>query len=258
MGKTIAICNQKGGVAKTTTSIAMATILKSKGYKTLLIDADKQCNSSDTFGASIEGEATLYDVILAEEKVPISEAIQHLEYGDIVPSDKLLKRAEVALSGGDADANYRLADAIDEVKDMYDFIIIDTAPSIDSLLVNCLAAADEVIVPITAERYSIQGLSQLLESIYAVKKRINKGIMIAGLLMTRFNARTRLSAAFLEPYRNAAEMIGTKLFDSMIRETTVIKEAQNAKKPLDVYAPRAAGTQDYINFVDEFLAKEGK
>ena len=143
--KTIIVANQKGGIGKTTTATAVASILNAKGYKTLLIDADQQGNSSDTYRAAIEGSATLFDVLLDEERISLEEAIQHTESGDIVASDPLLRKADEILNG-DPEGLYRFQDALDQLKG-YDFVIVDTAPSLNSILYNCLVAADDVLIP---------------------------------------------------------------------------------------------------------------
>ena len=158
MAVTYVVANQKGGIGKTTTATTLAGILGKKA-KTLLIDADPQGNSTSTYQAKIEDSATLYDVMVDLDKLPIDEAIQHMPNGDIVASDPLLTKAEKMLDG-DVEGLYRLKDAIDEL-DGYDYIVIDTAPSLNVILYNCLIAADSVVIPVTADAYSLQGMKQL-------------------------------------------------------------------------------------------------
>lgn len=147
---------KKGGIGKTTTATTLAGILNQKG-KTLLIDADPQGNSTSTYQAAIEDTATLYDVMVDEDPVPLDEAVQHMENGDIVASDPLLAKAGKLLDGN-VEGMYRLQDAL-EMLDGYDYIVIDTAPSLDIVLYNCLIAADEVIIPVTADAFALQGLT---------------------------------------------------------------------------------------------------
>ena len=153
MCKVISVVNQKGGVGKTTTTVNVGIGLAREGKKVLLIDADPQGNSSSTYQAVIEDQATLYDVMVDSDKLPIEDAIQQLENGDIVASDPLLSKAEKMLDG-DVEGLYRLKDAIDEL-DGYDYLVIDTAPSLNVILYNCLIAADQVIIPVTQKCFSL-------------------------------------------------------------------------------------------------------
>lgn len=253
--KVIVIANQKGGIGKTTTATALASALTLKGYKTLLIDADMQGNSSDTYQAEIEGKATLYDVILETERISITEAIQKTPVGEIVAADPLLRKADEVLNGN-INGLYRLQDALTELKG-YDYVVIDTAPSMNTLLYNCLIAADKVIIPVTADRYGLQGLSQLSQTIQEVKKRPNPNLHIAGLLLVKFNPRTNLSQEVRESLEAIAEQMNTKLFKTYIRESVRAKEAQALRQSLIAYAPSSTTSLDYIAFTDEML-KEGK
>lgn len=250
--KVITICNQKGGVGKTTTAMALASILNSKGHKTLLIDADKQGNCSDTYRAEIEGEATLYDVLLEDDRIPISEAIQHTEAGDIVASDPLLRRGDQILKN-DADGNFRLVEALADIKKKYDYVVIDCAPSLDSILHNALIAANEVIIPVSADRYGLQGLSQLYETIEAIKKRQNKKLKIAGLLLVKYNGRTNLGKETRDSLIKIAKKMDTKLFKTTIRESTKTREAQALRRNLIDYAPKSTTAEDYFAFVKEYI-----
>ena len=157
MATVYVIANQKGGIGKTTTATTLAGILNQKG-KTLLIDADPQGNSTSTYQAAIEDTATLYDVMVDEDPVPLDEAVQHMENGDIVASDPLLAKAGKLLDGN-VEGMYRLQDAL-EMLDGYDYIVIDTAPSLDIVLYNCLIAADEVIIPVTADAFALPGTNK--------------------------------------------------------------------------------------------------
>ncbi|MCM1235879.1 MAG: ParA family protein [Ruminococcus flavefaciens] len=253
--KIIVIANQKGGIGKTTTATALASILSEQGYHTLLIDADQQGNSSDTYKAKIEGAATLYDVLLDEEPIPLQEAVQSTESGDIVASDPLLRKADEILNANVAGL-YRLQDALGELKG-YDYVVIDTAPAMNSILHNCLVAADSVVIPVTADRYALQGLAQLNQTINAVKKHQNKKLNIAGFLLVKYNPRTLLSRETKESLEKIAADMDTKLFETAIRESTKAKEAQAVRTALIKYAPNSTTAQDYIRFVRELLDREG-
>lgn len=247
---TYVVANQKGGIGKTTTATNLAGILSKKG-PTLLIDADPQGNSTSTYQAKIEDMATLYDVMIDADKLPIDEAIQHLPNGDIVASDPLLAKAEKILDG-DVEGFYRLKDALDAL-DGYDYVVIDTAPSLNVILYNCLIAADQVIIPVTADAYAMQGIAQLYDTIMAVKRRQNPSLVIAGLLLVKYSGRSNLEKVTLTDIEEQAKNMGTKLFQTTIRECVKTKEAQEAKKLLIDYAPKCNTMLDYLAFTDELL-----
>lgn len=244
------VANQKGGIGKTTTATNLAGIL-GKRAKTLLIDADPQGNSTSTYDAQIEDVATLYDVMIDSEKLPIEDAIQHTPNGDIVASDPLLAKAEKMLDG-DVEGFYRLKDAIDNL-DGYEYVIIDTAPSLNVILYNCLIAADKVIIPVTADAYAMQGIDQLNDTITAVKRRQNRNLSVAGLLLVKYAGRSNLEKTTREEIAEYAKSKGTILFDTAIRECVKTKEAQENKKLLIDYAPKCNTCLDYIDFVEQLL-----
>ncbi len=233
MATVYVIANQKGGIGKTTTATTLAGILNQKG-KTLLIDADPQGNSTSTYQAAIEDTATLYDVMVDEDPVPLDEAVQHMENGDIVASDPLLAKAGKLLDGN-VEGMYRLQDAL-EMLDGYDYIVIDTAPSLDIVLYNCLIAADEVIIPVTADAFALQGLTKLSDTIHAA-------------------GRSNLEKDVRQEIEEVATQLGTKLFPTAIRECVKTKEAQLKKRLLSDYAPNCTTMQDYNQFVEELLGK---
>ena len=250
MATIFVVANQKGGIGKSTTATNLAGILGKKA-KTLLIDADPQGNSTSTYNAKIDDVATLYDVIIDSDKLPITEAIQHTENGDIVASDPLLTKAEKMLDG-DLEGFYRLKDALEGL-DGYKYIIIDTAPSLNIILYNCLIAADKVIIPVTADSYAIQGIQQLYDTIMSVKKRQNKDLTIAGLLLVKYQGRSNLERETRDNIEKTAKEMGTKLFKTVIRECVKTKEAQECKKLLIDYAPKCNTCLDYIDFAKEVV-----
>lgn len=249
--KIITLANMKGGVGKSSSATALSAILTERGYRTLLIDCDQQCNSTDTYHAETEGAATVYDVLLDDSRISVSEAVQHTECGEILAGDSLLRQADEKLKGS-VDGLYRMADALEKCEE-YDYIIIDTAPAMNSILHNCLIAADEVIIPVTADRYSLQGLSQLNETIKAIKKRQNPKLTVAGLLLTKYNSRANLSREVRASLENVAESMNTKIFDTSIRECIKVKEAQAQKRTLIEYAPNCTAAEDYNRLADEII-----
>jgi len=250
MAITFVVANQKGGIGKTTTATTLAGILAKK-KKTLFIDADPQGNSTSTYQAVIEDQATLYDVMVDSDKLPLEDAIQHMPNGDIVASDPLLSKAEKMLDG-DVEGLYRLKDAIEELEG-YDYIVIDTAPSLNVILYNCLIAADQVIIPVTADTYAMQGLQQLYDTIKAVQRRQNPELSIAGLLLVKFAGRANLEKNIQKELEELADSMHTKLFQTAIRECVKTKEAQTQKKLLVDYAPNCTTMQDYQAFASELL-----
>lgn len=252
MATTFVVANQKGGIGKTTTATTLAGILGKKS-KTLLIDADPQGNSSSTYEAVVEDQATLYDVMVDSDRLPLDEAVQHMPNGDIVASDPLLSKAEKMLDG-DVEGLYRLKDAVEEL-DGYDYIVIDTAPSLNVNLYNCLIAADQVVIPVTADAYAMQGLKQLYDTIKAVQRRQNPNLKIAGLLLVKFAGRSKLERDVQEKLEQLASDMGTKVFKTAIRECVKTKEAQTKKKLLVDYAPNCTTMQDYSAFVEELCGE---
>lgn len=250
----ICIANQKGGIGKTTTATALASILNERGHKTLLIDADAQGNSTDTYRAISKDQATLYDVVLdREDPLPIMEAIQKTEIGDIIASDPNLKDGDSILEK----EMYKfevLQEALTQLSD-YEYVVIDTAPANNTLLINCLVASNKVVIPITADRYAIQGLSELNKTIRDIKKKLNPELQIAGLLLVKYKERQKLAQEVKASLDNIAEMMETKVFDTTIRESANAQKAQALRTTLIKYAPTCTTAMDYQAFTDELLSK---
>lgn len=247
MAKVFAIANQKGGVGKTTTSVSLAAALRTNKKRVLLIDTDPQCNSTDTYRAKVQNETTLYDVF--KERISIREAIQKTAAGDIVASDKLLEDADQLFT--QQGREYILREALEEIQGEYDYIIIDTPPRLGVMLSNALTAANSVIIAVVADRYSLQGLSELLVTIKNCRKYANKHLQIEGLLLTMFNARTNLSKDVLSTVNQIAEKFETKVFTTQIRASVAAKEAQTNQQTIFDYAPYSTTGLDYAQFAKE-------
>ena len=256
MSKVIVIANQKGGIGKTTTATTLASILDMKGYKTLFIDTDRQCNSTDTYRAEFNGVPTLYDVLLEdeEERATLSEAIQHTEAGDIVPADPLLRKADKILYD-ELDGLFRLKDNLAEL-DEYDYVVIDTPPANNSILQSCLIAADEVVIPTTADRYSVQGLSEINSTITAIKKRQNPDLKIAGILLIEFNKRGNLDKETKAALEEISQKMNTKVFDACIRKCQKVRDSQAERQMLIKYNKKCNAALDYIEFAEELIHEE--
>ena len=253
--KVYVVANAKGGVGKTTTSLALASILRSKGYKVLIIDTDLQQNTTNGYNAEPDGVATLYDVMISDERVSIEQAIQKCERGDIIASDELLKRADEVLKN-EVDGNYRLQDAMEKLEG-YDYVVIDTPPRLDTVSINCLACADEVIIPVICDKYSIEGLTKFYENLMAIKKRLNPKIKIAGLLRVQTQRAYTPFKEISPVLEEFAKKMGTKLFEANIRHCVDVTKAQGEDIDILDFNKRGNATKDYIEFVEELL-EEGK
>lgn len=249
--KTIAVINQKGGVGKSTTAENLAVGLALRNYHTLAVDLDAQANLTYTMGASSEG-ATILEVITGEIK--IHESIRHSQLCDIIPSSKALAGADAFLT--DTGKEYRLREALNELRGIYDFVIVDTPPALGILTVNALTACDSVIIPAQADIYSLQGIEQLTKTIATVRKYCNPALRIEGILLTRYSSRSVLSREIADISDQLANKLGTRLFKTRIREAIAVKEAQLNQKSLFEYSPKAGVTIDYSAFIDEILEEK--
>ena len=255
--KTIVISSNKGGSNKTTTALALADVLCELSYNTLFMDLDLQCNSTDVYKAKIKDEYTIFDVILAEEKTDINKAIQHNEVKgvrkDIIAGDPLVKKSDVILNTDSIGGAYRLRTAIKTLEqDKYDFLIIDTSPAINPILYNALIIADYVITPVTADRFSIAGISNL-SSVFSQIKEVNDKFSYLGILMTKYHNNRTLDKAVLNSLITTADNMGTRVFDTKIRECDKVRQAQSLRKPLYEYARNCTSARDYWNFTEELL-----
>jgi len=246
----IAIANQKGGVGKSTTTAALCSGLSSKGYRVLAVDLDPQGNLSYNYGVlGTQGKPTALGVITRE--VGAAEAIQHTTCGDIIAGSQQLAGADMFLDK--TGKEYQLKEALEGIKGQYELIIIDTPPSLGILTINALTCADKVIIPAQADIYSIQGIQQLVDTIDTVKKYCNPSLKVEGILLTRYSSRSILSKDLLESISKMAGAIGTKVFNTTIREGIAVKEAQISQQHLVDYAPKSNAASDYIDFVNELV-----
>ena len=251
MCRIIAITNQKGGVGKTTTAVSVATGLQKLGYQTLLIDTDSQCNSSDTYQASIEGAPTLYDLLL--EDASWQECIQKTVVGDILPCDPLLREAEQKFPN-DASRPYLLKERCQGLDMQYDFIILDTPPSMGVMLSNVFTYCQEIIIPVTCDRYGLAGIELLTASIASTKKYTNPTLHITGLLLIKYAERLLLCREIHEGLPLVAESLGSKVFATQIRESVACRESQSARESIFTYAPTSTTAEDYLSFCQELLS----
>ena len=246
----VAVANQKGGVGKTTTAQALAAGLAERGYKVLGIDLDPQGNFSTACGAVNYNVPTVYEVM--KRAAGIGEAIQHMKGGyDMVPANIMLAGAEQELS--QTGKEHRLKEAVSTVAGNYDFVVIDTPPSLGVLTVNAFTCATDILIPTTAGIFATAGISQLSETVSSVQKYCNPAVKIRGILFTRFNPRANISRQIKELTEQLSEYISAPIYQTYIRAGVVVEEAQANKADLFNYAGKSTVAEDYRAFITEFL-----
>ena len=253
MGRAIAIANQKGGVGKTTTSINLSATLAEKGKKVLVIDTDPQGNTTSGLGLDKEElNETVYELMIGE--CDIDEVIHKNVFDnlDIIPSNVNLAAVEIELIDAEQ-KEYILREAIDKVKDKYDFIIIDCPPSLSMLTVNAMTTANTVLVPIQCEYYALEGLGQLVHTVNLVKDRLNPELEMEGVVFTMFDSRTNLSLQVVE---NVKEHIQENVYKTIIPRNIRLAEAPSYGMPINLYEPKSAGAEAYRLLADEVIARK--
>ena len=252
MGKIIAIANQKGGVGKTTTSINLSAALAEEGKRILVVDIDPQGNCTSGFGIDKNNqENTVYELLLDDCSINECMIRDVMERIDLIASNVNLAAAEIELIGIPR-KEYILRDALDYIKDDYDFIIMDCPPSLNVLTVNAMAAADSVIVPIQCEYYALEGLSQLIHTINLVKTRLNRKLDIEGIVFTMFDARTNLSAQVVE---NVKQHVEQHIYETVIPRNIRLAEAPSYGEPITVYDKKSSGAAAYRALAKEVILK---
>ena len=247
--KVLSIVNRRGGAGKTATAHALGAGLIRKGYRVLYVDMDSQCNLTYDLGAAAAAPGSR-EVLIGE--ATISRAIRKTPAGDIIPATSRLGDADAVIP--ESRRQYRLRDALASLGKSYDFAIVDTPPALGVLTANALTAADAVIIPAQAEIHSLQGIDLLNQSIGTIREMTtNKKIKIAGILVTRYNGRAILSRDMLLNLKDLADDIGTRVFETPIRECIAVKEAQAMQQDIFSYAPRSNAAKDYAAFIDELL-----
>jgi len=247
----ITLTNQKGGVAKTTTALALATGIHQKKKKVLMIDMDAQSNLSFTAGVDLLNlEVSLYDVFKGIAN--INDALQNVKEGlDIITGGLQMTAADMEFTS--IGREYLLKKNLAKLSFDYDFCIIDTPPTLGVLTMNALTASHKIIIPLFSDIYSLQGISQLHGFIQNIREYCNPDLEIDGLLLTKYTSRTNIAQALDEQIQNAAATLGTKVYHTRIRQAVVVQESQLLKQDIYAKAPHATATRDYMEFVNEFL-----
>ena len=249
MGKVISVANQKGGVGKTTTTVNLSTLLAKKGKKVLLIDTDPQGNATSGLGITKELEFSVYDILVGDttfEETIQDTAIKNLK---ICPSNISLAGAEVELVSM-MSREQRLKVKLDEVKDQFDYILIDCPPSLGLVTLNAFTASDSVLIPVQCEYFALEGLGQLLNTVNLVKKHLNKNLEIEGALLTMYDARTNLSNQVVKEVKKYFE---NKVYKTVIPRNVRLSEAPSYGMPISLYDARSKGAKAYDKLTKEFL-----
>ena len=250
----IAVVNEKGGVGKTVMVINLGAGLCLKGKKVLVVDMDPQLNATKGLGVSLSNDApSVYDIVRLPDPVPAQSVVLHTpwEHLDILPSHVDLSGVEVELANEPGRENH-LKKALAPVVDLYDFVLLDTPPSLSLLTVNVLAFAREILIPCQTHPYAYSAMDELLETISIIMEEINPNIRITGVVATFFDQRTRVSNRILEDLR-ADERFKGKLFNTVIRINTTIAESAYYGKPVVFFRPSSTGTADYLALTEEIL-----
>jgi chromosome partitioning protein len=254
MGIIFGVVNQKGGVGKTTTAINLSASLALEGMRILLIDCDPQANTTGGLGFPRDDErASIYDVLLGE--VPAAAAIlpTEIETLKLLPGSKNLTGANIELAQAERRA-MRLKEALTPIRPDYDYILLDCPPALDLLTLNSLVASDRLIVPIQAEYFALEGISELISNLERVREAFNPELNIEGVLLTMYDDRTTLAQ---QVTANLREFFRDKLFNTVIPRNIRLAEAPSHGKPVALYDPRSKGAESYFNLAVELLERHG-
>jgi chromosome partitioning protein len=254
MSRVLAVVNQKGGVGKTTTAINLSAGLAMEGLRCLLIDCDPQANSTGGYGFARDDERnSTYDVLLGQATVAGAALQTEIEMLKVVPSSKNLIGANVELIQVERRA-FRLKEAVSAAREDYDYILLDCPPALDLLTLNSLVAADRLLVPMQAEYFALEGISELMNTLERVRETFNPELEIEGVLLTMYDDRTNLAQQVTE---NLREFFKEKLLKTVIPRNVRLAEAPSYGKPVLLYDPKSRGAESYGALTTEILERNG-
>ena len=252
MGKILGVVNQKGGVGKTTTSINLSACLAIEGLRVLLVDCDPQANASSGLGFQRDdNRRSVYDLLVGECTADQVILPTDLDKLSLVPGSNHLTGANIELANTD-DRALRLRNALEAVRDQFELIVLDCPPALNLLTLNVLAAAETLIVPMQAEYFALEGVSELISTLERVRASVNPDLVIEGVLLTMYDDRTNLAQQVTETLR---EYFRDRLYKTVIPRNIRLAEAPSHGKPVAVYDPRSRGTEAYFELAGEFLAR---
>jgi len=249
----LSITNQKGGVGKTTTAINLAAAFASKGLRTLLIDLDPQANASMSFLDTHQAEHTIYDALI-EDGVAVADVVRRAEKVpglEVAPSSISLAKVEAKLIG-ELDSHYRLKDALEPIRASYDYILLDTPPTLGIITVNALVASTHVLIPIQSSYFALEGTDDLLETVEKVKARANPQLQILGAVITLFDKRTLLAKDIVDQIQR---VFGERVFETVITKSVRLEESPAYKEAIFSFAPRSSGAYEYYKLSEEILSR---
>ena len=255
MAKIVAVANQKGGVGKTTTAVNLAAALAHENMRVLLVDADPQANATSGLGI-LRGSfrRSLYHILVLDEEIRNVVRNTDIELLSVIPSDKNLIGAEVELIDIEG-REFKLQESLRTINDAYDFIIVDCPPALGLLTLNALTASDSLLVPIQCEYYALEGVTELFDTLARIRRSLNPGLTIEGLLLTMYDERTNLSAAVAADLR---DFYGDQVFKTVIPRNIKLAEAPSYGKPIITYDPRSKGAESYLQLAKEIMTHDKK